>query len=712
MNKELDIAHDLVTATGENIFLTGRAGTGKTTFLRNLRESCPKRMIVVAPTGVAAINAGGVTMHSFFQLPFGLFIPGTTRAGEEIRRFSKVKIAIMRSLDLLVIDEISMVRADTLDSVDEVLRRFRDRSRPFGGVQLLMIGDMAQLAPVVRDEEWETLRRHYASPYFFDSQALRRTRYTSIELRHIYRQSDSYFIDLLSRVRDNTADEAVLDALNSRHRPGFEPSPDEGYITLTSHNRTARAINEDRLAAIPTPEFVYTAETEGDFPEWLYPVEAELRLKEDAQVMFTKNDPSPAKRFVNGTIGRVTSIDNERVEVTPLVEGAEPIVVTPLEWTNTRYSLDTTSNQITETVDGVFRQLPLRTAWAITIHKSQGLTFDRAIVDAADSFSHGQVYVALSRLRTLEGMVLRTPLRREAIISDAVVDDFSRHVEREQPDGNKVALLRDEYRLALLVEMFDFGALLRSWHGLGRFMEENLGRLYPRLVERWRETGEAIRSDVRDVGARFRGQIERLAGGGDQAALAERVKRGAEWFLDHLEAATTLLAEAADIKTDNKEVRKRLRELTATLNGELSVKLATLTVASAEEFTVAGHLAARGAAIAAAESGRKPQKEAAKKERAEKNENDTQAESQAESQTTDILNPELFERLRAWRNGVAARLGVKPYVVATQKVIIAISNTLPSTPAGLRAIRGIGPAFVEKYGAAALGVVEEYRAGR
>ncbi len=701
MNKELDIAHDLVTATGENIFLTGRAGTGKTTFLRNLRESCPKRMIVVAPTGVAAINAGGVTMHSFFQLPFGIFVPGTTRAGEEIRRFSKVKIAIMRSLDLLVIDEISMVRADTLDSVDDVLRRFRDRGKPFGGVQLLMIGDMAQLAPVVRDEEWETLRHHYASPYFFDSQALRRTRYTSIELRHIYRQSDAYFIDLLSRVRDNTADEAVLDALNARHRPGFDPSPDEGYITLTSHNRTARAINEDRLAAITTPEYTFHAETEGDFPEWLYPVEAELRLKHDAQVMFTKNDPSPAKRFVNGTIGRVTYIDNESIEVTPLVEGAEPIVVEPLEWANTRYSLDQNTNQITETIDGVFRQHPLRTAWAITIHKSQGLTFDRAIVDAADSFSHGQVYVALSRLRTLEGMVLRTPLRREAIISDATVDDFSRHVERNQPGDDTVTVLRDEYRLALLVDMFDFGALVRAWHGAGRFMEENLGRLYPRLVERWRETGEALRTDVRDVGARFRTQIERLAAGGDSDALTDRVRRGAAWFLNHLDPATALLAEAADTKTDNKEVRKRLRELTTTIDRELSVKIATLTPASAGEFTVADHLAARGAAIAAAESGRKPKKEAVKKEKADK----------VETNTTDILNPELFERLRSWRNALAAEQGVKPYVVATQKVIIAIANTLPSTTADLRAIKGIGPAFIEKHGAATLRLVEEYRLG-
>ncbi len=702
------MARELVTATGENIFLTGRAGTGKTTFLRNLREICPKRMIVVAPTGVAAINAGGVTMHSFFQLPFGIFVPGTSRAGEEIRRFSKVKIAIIKSLDVLVIDEISMVRADTLDSVDDVLRRFRNPSKPFGGVQLLMIGDMGQLAPVVRDEEWEILRRHYPSPYFFDSQALRRTRYTSVELRHIYRQSDTCFIDLLSKVRENRADEQVLQALNARHRPGFDPPPDEGYITLTSHNRTARAINEERLAAIDGPEFVYTARVEGDFPEWLYPVEAELRLKEGAQVMFTKNDPSPAKRFVNGTIGRVTEIDSERIEVTPLSEGAEPIVVEPLEWANTRYSLDAETNLITETVDGVFRQHPLRTAWAITIHKSQGLTFERAIVDAADSFSHGQVYVALSRLRTLEGMVLRTPLRREAIISDAVVEDFSRHVERDRPDDDTVAALRDEYRLRLLGEMFDFGALLRAWHTAGRFLEDNLARLYPRLVERWRTADEALRGDVGEVGTRFRSQIERLAGPGHEAALDDRVRRGATWFTEHLAPVTELLAEAAGITTDNKEVNKRLRDVVGAIDRELSVKIATLTPAAEGNFNVESHLAARGAAIAAAESGRKPKKE----KKVPREGDGAKKESANNDAPTDILNPELFERLRIWRNGVAAGQGVRPFVVATQKAIIGISNTLPSTPAQLLAVKGVGRAFVDKHGAAALGIVEDYRLGR
>jgi hypothetical protein len=707
-NPELEMAWDLVSLTGQNVFLTGRAGTGKTTFLKNLRDRSPKRMIVVAPTGVAAINAGGVTMHSFFQLPFGVYLPGTRRQGEGFRRFSKIKTAIIRSIDLVVIDEISMVRADTLDSVDDVLRRFRDPAKPFGGVQLLMIGDVGQLAPVVRDDEWEMLKGHYRSPYFFDSRALARASCISIELKHIYRQSDSRFIDLLTRVRENSADHSVLRELNSRHKPGFEPPPDEGYITLTSHNRTARAINETRLEALEAPIHTFRAEVEGDFPESLYPVEEDLRLKEGAQVMFTKNDPQPEKRFVNGTIGRITTLDDDMIVVTPQ-SGGDPITVEPLEWANTKYALDPESNTITETIDGIFRQYPLRTAWAITIHKSQGLTFDRAIIDAAESFSHGQVYVALSRMRSLEGMVLMTPLRPEAIISDATVEVFLREVEHGQPDRAVVAEFQRNYHRDLLVEMFDFETLLRAWDATGRFMDEELARLYPRLMERWREAGAALRANVRDVGMKFRGQIERLAGHGDAAALDDRVRRGAAWFVEHIAPAAELSAEAALVPIDNKETKKRLRDLLERLERELAVKTSTLAAAAGETFTVAGYLTVKGTAIAAAESGRKtPKPKAPKAAKATTG----AAGATPQDETADILNPELFELLRAWRNGVAREREVSAFVVATQKALIGIANTMPSNEAALGAIRGIGRSFVEKFGAQALQIVENYRLGR
>lgn len=704
-NPQLDLAYDFLSSTGENVFLTGRAGTGKTTFLRELRERSPKRMIVVAPTGVAAINAGGVTMHSFFQLPFGVFVPGTQREGGEQRRFSKVKIAIIKSLDLLVIDEISMVRADLLDSVDDVLRRFRDRTKPFGGVQLLMIGDLQQLAPVVRDDEWEILRNHYQSPYFFDSQALRSTSYTSIELQHIYRQSDPHFIELLSRVRDNRIDDQVLRTLNERHRPGFDPPQSEGYIVLTSHNHAARRINEEKLAGIPMREYVYFADVEGDFPEYMYPAEAELRLKEGTQVMFTKNDPMPEKRFVNGTIGEVVRLGDDYIEVRPAA-GGEPIAVEQAEWENTKYSLDPATNHIVEQTDGVFRQYPLRTAWAITIHKSQGLTFERAIIDAADSFSHGQVYVALSRCRALEGMVLSTSLGRGAIISDATVDGFSRHVERNQPDGQALAGFQREYFYRLLCELFDFDPLLRAWRAAGYFMSENLARLYPKLVERWREAGEALRADVADVGMKFQRQIASLVQAGDYVSdpvLAERVRRGGDYFLEQCTPLSVLLAEVAATPIDNKEVKKQFSNLLERMGKELRIKLSTLSAAASGPFSVHSYLEAKGEAVAATESGVKTKTPKAAK---------TKDGALKAEVGDDILNPELFELLREWRYKLATEQGVPAYVVATQKALIGICNTLPSTPAQLGEIKGVGPAFIEKYGTQALRIVADYRLGK
>lgn len=708
-NTQLALAHDFLSSTGENIFLTGRAGTGKTTFLRELRQESPKRMIVVAPTGVAAINAGGVTMHSFFQLPFGIFVPGSSRS--EINRFSKVKIAIIKSLDLLVIDEISMVRADTLDSVDEVLRRFRDRTKPFGGVQLLMIGDLQQLAPVVRENEWEILREHYPSPYFFDSQALKRTSYTSIELQHIYRQSDSHFIDLLARVRENRIDDQVLRTLNERHRPAFDPPQSEGYITLTSHNHAARHINEEKLAAIPAPEYVYHARIEGDFPEYMYPVEAELRLKKGAQVMFSKNDLSPEKRFVNGTIGTVVRIEEDCIEVQPAA-GGDPIVVEQAEWENTKYSLDPSTNQIVEQKDGVFRQHPLKTAWAITIHKSQGLTFERAIIDAADSFSHGQVYVALSRCRTLEGVVLRTPLRREAIISDATVDGFSQQVQQNQPDGKALAGFQKYYYRTLLCEMFDFEVLSRAWRTAGHFMEENLAGLYPKLVERWNATGATLRTELRDVGVKFQGQIGRLMQVADYASdpvLADRVRKGATYFHEYCALLAELLADALKIAPDNKEIKKRLKELLERVDKELGVKMAPLSTMAHEPFSVHAYMEAKGIAVAAAESGLKTK--APKKGKVIGADNVAGKSDGTIETGDDILNPELFELLRQWRYELAVEQKVPAYVVATQKALIGIANTLPTSSKQLLAIKGVGPAFIQKYGTQVLKIVANYKLG-
>lgn len=410
-NSELKLAWDFVEKTGCNIFLTGKAGTGKTTFLRNLRERSPKRMVVLAPTGIAAINAGGVTIHSFFQLPLSPFVPGASFGGREQKRykFGKAKRNIIKTLDLLVIDEISMVRADLLDAVDSVMRRYRAHNLPFGGVQLLLIGDLQQLAPVVKDDEWEMMKSYYDTPFFFSSKALNNAGYHTIELQKVYRQQDSSFLALLNSIRENRADDRTLAELNRRYIPGFTPPQGSNYIRLTTHNYQAQQINDRQLALLDGTACDYRASVEGTFPESSFPADETLTLKAGAQVMFIKNDVN--KRYYNGMIGEVAFAGRDMIKVVSKDTG-ETIDLEPAEWTNSKYALDAKTKEITETVEGVFRQYPLRLAWAITIHKSQGLTFEHAIIDASHSFAHGQTYVALSRCKSLEGMVLGAPLGR------------------------------------------------------------------------------------------------------------------------------------------------------------------------------------------------------------------------------------------------------------------------------------------------------------
>ena len=346
-NPELELASTLIAQTGTNIFLTGKAGTGKTTFLRSLVEKSPKRMIILAPTGIAAINAGGMTIHSFFQLPFAPYIPGTAFGGDAKYRFrfGKEKLNIMRSIDLLVIDEISMVRADLLDAIDDVLRRFRRNSKPFGGVQLLLIGDIQQLPPVAKSDEWQMLSEYYDSPYFFSSHALRETSFCTIELKQVYRQSDARFLSLLNAIRENRCTNEIINTLNSRYIPRINPGDDEGYIRLTTHNIQAQRINQKKLDELPSRSYRFKATVEGDFPDYSYPTELELELKKGAQVMFVKNDISGMHRYANGTIGRITNISNEGIEVMVNETGMR-VSLEEAEWANAKYRLDEETKEI------------------------------------------------------------------------------------------------------------------------------------------------------------------------------------------------------------------------------------------------------------------------------------------------------------------------------------------------------------------------------
>lgn len=426
LSAELSMAWDIIENTGANLFLTGKAGTGKTTFLKDVRDKSTKRLIVLAPTGIAAINAGGVTIHSFFQLPLSPYVPGATFGGDEQKyyRFSKVKRNIIRTMDLLVIDEISMVRADLLDAIDSVMRRYREHDKPFGGVQLLLIGDLQQLAPVIKDDEWSMLSKFYSTPYFFSSNALNAANYHTVELKTVYRQQDEDFISILNQIRENRATDETLAILNKRYIPDFVPDKKSDYIRLTTHNYPAQMINDKELSLLPSKEHFFKAEVEGDFPETSYPADENLVLKQGAQIMFIKNDPE--KRFFNGMIGEVVSLDDTHIIVRGK-NGGESFGLEKSEWTNSKYTLDDVTKEIKETVEGVFRQYPLRLAWAITIHKSQGLTFEHAIIDVSHSFAHGQTYVALSRCRTLQGIVLSEPLQRDAIVCDRTLDNIYKY---------------------------------------------------------------------------------------------------------------------------------------------------------------------------------------------------------------------------------------------------------------------------------------------
>ena len=702
-NPQLDLAWKFLEQTGANIFLTGRAGTGKTTFLRELRQRSPKRMIVVAPTGVAAINAGGVTVHSFFQLPFGPYVPAMQQGegGRLKMNFNREKIAIIRSLDLLVIDEISMVRADMLDAVNDVLQRYRDRSKPFGGVQLLMIGDLQQLAPVVKPQEWELIRDHYASPYFFDSRALRSTTYITLELRHIYRQSDGGFIDILNRVRDNAVDPDTLAKLNSRYIAGFEPDDEAGYITLTSHNDTARAINERKLRSLDAPAFTFSCQVEGNFPEYLYPNDSELTLKKGAQVMFVKNDVSGQHRYFNGKIGRVTAIGESKIEVT-LDDAAEPVDVGIDEWTNVKYTIDPQTQEITEAVEGVFRQFPLKPAWAITIHKSQGLTFERAIIDAAESFSHGQVYVALSRCRSFEGLVLRTPLQGRSIIDDATIRAFNKNLEENQPDETVLSAQRRQYYRSLLFDMFDFVPLIIRLLVVRKVLGEHLSGLYPKLTEAWNDMLDRFAAEIVAVSERFQAQLDDILASAPDAErnprLAERITKAQAYFLARCRELVEPVVEQSDVVVDNKEVKKQLTGALKKLREVLAVKLAVLGMDNSGGFTIHNYLDMRAKATLD-----EPKAKPAKGSKGSKRE-----KTVAEEHSGDVENAGLFALLRVWRRETAAREHVPAYVVMHQAALLAVCRALPRSGRELSGIKGIGKVFVSKYGEEVLAIVRDW----
>lgn len=703
-NPELDLAWRIVENTGMHMFLTGKAGTGKTTFLKELKRRSPKRMVVTAPTGIAAINAEGMTLHSFFQLPFAPYIPDTVfNAGKDAYRyrFSKEKIRIIRSIDLLVIDEISMVRADLLDAVDSVLRRYRSSHLPFGGVQLLMIGDLQQLAPVVKAEEWELLSKHYDTPYFFSSRALAETQYATIELKQTYRQTDAHFLNLLNRVRTNTADHRVLEELNRRYKPQFVPPTEERYIRLTTHNILAQNINERELGKIDRPTFVFNAVITGKFPEYSYPTDETLTLKQGAQIMFVKNDRSPEKRYFNGMIGEITAIDEKGFYVRSK-DYSEEIRVEQEQWDNSRYTLNEKTMEITEEIEGTFSQFPVRLAWAITIHKSQGLTFSHAIIDAHDSFAHGQVYVALSRCRTLEGMVLSTPLGSGAIICDNTVERYTSGIERRTPSGDNIGEWEKRYFHQLLSELFGFSQVSQCFEDVQRLLVEHFHRLYPQTLERFNALSPVLQEKITDVSLRFANQYTRLvseqAGFASSTLLQQRLMQGATYFAQEL-LPFVELAQGLSLPTDNKTLKKRVDETTDKFRHAVSLKHSLLEHVREHGFQTGDYLKRKAILALEAEEDETsaPAKKSAKKSK------ETKLEV-----PEDILYPNLYKHITTWRGKKAKEAGLPAYCILQQKAVLGIVNLLPDTPKALHRIPYLGKVSIEKYGDELLEIICRY----
>ena len=608
-NDEMNLAWRFIEGTQVSVFLTGKAGTGKTTFLKKIREILPKRMVVLAPTGIAAINANGQTIHSFFQLPLTPFLPGTQMAQKEGKyyRMSKEKKNLLRTMDLLVIDEISMVRADLLDAVDDVMRRYRNPAAPFGGVQLLLIGDLQQLAPVVKDEEWDILSKYYSSPFFFCSRALQEMRYVTIELKKIYRQQDKTFIDILAAIRENKITEEVLALLNSRYIPNFSPENEQigkqdPWIRLTTHNFQANNLNQRQIEKIPAHAYTFEAEIKGTFPEQSFPAEHHLTLKIGAQVMFIKNDTQQPRRYYNGRIGIVTAMTGDGIVVRCINEETgkeEDILVEPVVWENMRYTIDETTKEIKEEIEGTFTQYPLRLAWAITVHKSQGLTFKRAILDINNSFAHGQVYVALSRCRTLDGLVLTAPLNRNSIISDNEIDNYiASSIESSKKSEGELPRFRYEYYYSILNELFSFGKLSYDFEHLLRVAGNNFTNSQQTFIELLRTLFPRINTELIQVADKFRLQYDRIileAGSNYQndPKLQERILSASHYFLEKTEDICEGIITDANIvckALKNKTVQKQLQIAIDALELSYTIKKKTLQAIQYEGFSPNAYL--------------------------------------------------------------------------------------------------------------------------
>ncbi len=688
-NEIFELAYRFVTETAENIFLTGKAGTGKTTFLKYLKEHCTKNTIVAAPTGVAAINAGGVTLHSLFQLPFHPFIPSSGGKDDLLgkMKYNKQRIQLLRKMELLVIDEISMVRCDTMDAIDTLLKSVRRNYHvPFGGVQLLCIGDLHQLPPVAQNQEWSILQEYYASPFFFDSMAVKEQQPILIELNKIYRQKEQSFVELLNNVRTNNMAAEDFELLHERFIPGFRPGYDEKFITLTSHNKQAELINNSEIQKLLSPAFTYQAEIENEFPEHIFPADPSLMLKQGAQVMFIKNDVVE-KKYFNGKIGVVTRLDNDKIVVD--CAGME-IDVYKETWENSRYTLNRTDSKLQQEVIGTFTQYPLRLAWAITIHKSQGLTFEKVMIDAGAAFSSGQVYVALSRCTSLGGIVLLSKIPTSAIYSNDHVVKGQSSLTHKGSLAERFEGARQMFTQQLLEDIFAFSIIESELNSLQYHVNEQNQKLNSNAVEWMTKLQENFRVEKMN-GLKFIRQINILLKEQpvveDNEGLQTRIAAAANHFIPKFKSLLEELKNQPLI-TEHKETADLINEY-----------LNTAAIAIFETNYYLEFCKTQFSLISFLKY---------KIDFAQPKFNITSYASSKKSSKTDSPNPELYDTIKRWRDMVCEDEGTLIFMVATHLMMKDIATFLPRTSRDLLLISGFGKAKVDKYGEDILQTVNDY----
>lgn len=710
------LAERYVQETGVSVYLTGKAGTGKTTFLKEIVANTSKRCAIVAPTGVAAMNAGGVTIHSFFQLPLCPYLPDVKelvteyQMPERNRTLRRERIKILRTLDLLVIDEISMVRADILDAMDYVLRTYRRNDRPFGGVQLLMIGDIQQLPPVIKDSERPYFEQVYPSPFFFNSKAFRKLPHVIIELERIHRQKDAEFLSILNDIRTGTPRRSTLAALNTRYDPSFIPPEDEKWIRLTTHNAQADAVNRAKMEEIDSEERIFEARVDGTFPENAYPADTELSLKVGAQVMFIRNDVSGEGRYYNGKIGTVSALDKA---VTVTDEYGTEIVVEEEEWENMKYELNPVSGEIEGKVEGVFRQYPLRLAWAITIHKSQGLTFDRVMIDAGSAFSFGQVYVALSRCRTLDGIVLATPITERCTFSNQEVNTFEQTYTPQDVAAAELEAHRREYTTGILCDAFDLRQLRYLYNRVNRVYQVDLSNLYPEQAGKFKGLAgkDGDSSGIRflsDTALKFQAQIRRIVSqepeGTESGVLDGRVRKGAAYFKEQLTGIAAVMAPLMLVEIDSKAVKKAFAESSRELLKELRLRMDAYSSIAENGFDLKAFLRMKTASELSDDV---PVRKQVKALEAVSGMNEEKVEER--DIYSDNRHPEVVTALSNWRTLKYKEMGVPAFTILSQKALLGIADAMPSCRKEFLQVKGFGEKKWEQYGSELLEIVDSYR---